>query len=253
MNYKESIEQTKQGFEESFRVGEYYNKQTRDDMHLELILSYIQVEPGMKILDLGTGSGYLAFPFAEKYKQVEVVGLDIVEKTLEENQRKVELEGINNLRFVSYDGMDFPFEDNSFDIVISRYALHHFPAIHDTFREISRVLKKNGILFLSDPTPNDDDIERFVDEYMQMKKDGHIKFYTKDEWEKIGNSVDLMYIDDFETSIRFPRKRDTALEFDDIISRHNEAVISGYEVEIIEDEIWISEKVNNLLLRKNKQ
>lgn len=253
MNYKESIEQTKQGFEESFRVGEYYNKQTRDDMHLELILSYIQVEPGMKILDLGTGSGYLAFPFAEKYKQVEVVGLDIVEKTLEENQRKVELEGINNLRFVSYDGMDFPFDDNSFDIVISRYALHHFPAIHDTFREISRVLKKNGIFFLSDPTPNDDDIERFVDEYMQMKKDGHIKFYTKDEWEKIGNSVDLMYIDDFETSIRFPRKRDTALEFDDIISRHNEAVISGYEVEIIEDEIWISEKVNNLLLRKNKQ
>ena len=181
MNYKESIEQTKQGFEESFRVGAYYNKQTRDDMHLELILRCIQVEPGMKILDLGTGSGYLAFPFAEKYKQVEVVGLDIVEKTLEENQRKAELDGINNLRFVSYDGMDFPFDDNSFDIVISRYALHHFPAIHDTFREISRVLKKNGIFFLSDPTPNDDDIQRFVDEYMQMKKDGHIKFYTKDE------------------------------------------------------------------------
>ena len=253
MNYKESIEQTKQGFEESFRVGTYYNKQTRDNMHLELILRCIQVEPGMKILDLGTGSGYLAFPFAEKYKQVEVVGLDIVEKTLEENQRKAELEGINNLCFVSYDGMDFPFDDNSFDIVITRYALHHFPAITDTFREISRVLKKNGIFFLSDPTPNDDDIERFVDEYMQMKKDGHIKFYTKDEWEKMGNSVDLMYIDDFETSIRFPRKKDTALEFDDIISRHNEAVIRGYEVEIIEDEIWISEKVNNLLFRKNKQ
>lgn len=49
MNYKESIEQTKQGFEESFRVGEYYNKQTRDDMYLELILGCIQVEAGMKI------------------------------------------------------------------------------------------------------------------------------------------------------------------------------------------------------------
>lgn len=251
MNYKESIEQTKQGFEESFRVGAYYNKQTRDDMHLELILRCIQVEPGMKILDLGTGSGYLAFPFAEKYKQVEVVGLDIVEKTLEENQRKAELDGINNLRFVSYDGMDFPFDDNSFDIVISRYALHHFPAIHDTFREISRVLKKNGIFFLSDPTPNDDDIERFVDEYMQMKKDGHIKFYTKNEWKELGKLVDLMYIDDFDTSIRFPRRKDTALEFDDIINRHDKIVIKGYEVEVIEDEIWITEKVNNLLFKKN--
>ena len=253
MNYKASIEQTKQGFEESFRVGAYYNKQTRDDMHLELILGYIQVESGMRILDLGTGSGYLAFPFADKYKQVEVVGLDIVEKTLEENQRKAELTGINNLRFVSYDGMDFPFDDNSFDIVITRYALHHFPAINDTFREISRVLKKNGVFFLSDPTPNDDDVERFVDEYMQMKKDGHIQFYTKDEWKKMGCSVDLMYIDGFQTIIRFPRKKETALEFDDIISRHNEAVIRGYEVEIIEDEIWISEKVNNLIFRNNKQ
>lgn len=253
MNYKESIEQTKQGFEESFRVGAYYNKQTRDDMHLELILRCIQAETGMKILDLGTGSGYLAFPFAEKYKQVEVVGLDILEKTLEENQRKAELEGINNLRFVNYDGMAFPFDNNSFDIVITRYALHHFPAINDTFCEISRVLKKNGIFFLSDPTPNDDDTERFVDEYMQMKKDGHIKFYTKDEWKKIANSADLTYVDDFETNIRFPRKKDTALEFDDIISRHNEVVIRGYEVEIIEDEIGITEKVNNLLFRKSKQ
>ena len=75
MNNKESIKKTKQCFEESFRIGSYYNKQTRDDRHLELILSYIKVKPGMRILDLGTGSGYLAFPFAQKYKQAEVVGL----------------------------------------------------------------------------------------------------------------------------------------------------------------------------------
>lgn len=253
MNYKDSIEQTKQGFEESFQVGTYYNKQTRDDMHLELILGCIQVEPGMRILDLGTGSGYLAFSFADKYKQVEVVGLDIVEKTLEKNRREAELKSIKNLRFVCYDGMDFPFEDNTFDIVITRYALHHFPAINDTFREISRVLKKNGAFFLSDPTPNDDDVERFVDEYMQMKKDGHIKFYTKDEWRQIGSLVDLTYIDGFETVIRFPRKKETALEFDEIVSRHNKTTIRGYEVEIIEDEIWISEKVNNLMFRNDKQ
>lgn len=251
MNNRESIEKTKQGFEESFRLGSYYNKQTRDERHLELILKCIQVEPGMRILDLGTGSGYLAFPFAEKYKQAEVVGLDIVEKTLDENRKKAESEGIYNLHFVSYEGMEFPFEDNSFDIVITRYALHHFPAIKDTFREINRVLKKNGIFFLSDPTPNDDDTKRFVDEYMQMKKDGHIKFYTKAEWKEAGNSVGLKYVDDFETSIRFPRKKAESFEFDDIISRHDEAVIRGYDVEITEDEIWITETVNNLLFKKS--
>ena len=37
MNNRESIDKTKKGFEESFRVGSYYNKQTKDDMHLEQI------------------------------------------------------------------------------------------------------------------------------------------------------------------------------------------------------------------------
>ena len=252
MDNRESIEKTKAGFEESFRLGAYYNKQTRDEKHLEQILNSVPVEQGMKILDLGTGSGYLAFPFAEKYRGAEVVGLDIVEKALEENRRKAEQNGLCNLKFVCYDGVDFPFCDNTFDIVITRYALHHFPTIKYTFAEISRVLKKNGLFFLSDPAPNDDDNSRFVDEYMQMKKDGHIRFYTKDEWTEIGKSAGLSCIGGFETSIRFPRKKSAAIGFDDIIRRHDGKVIKGYGVEVIDDEIWITEKVNNLLFRNEK-
>lgn len=248
--YMESIEKTRREFEESFRTGSYYNKQTRDAEHLELILNCVQVETGMRILDLGTGTGYLAFPFAQKYKSAEVVGLDIVEKTLEDNRKRAVEEGLTNLHFVGYEGMKFPFENESFDIVITRYALHHFPGIRDTFHEIHRVLKDDGIFFLSDPAPNDDDAERFVDEYMQMKKDGHIRFYTKQEWTEIGKEASLQFMDGFETTIRFPRKRETAYGFDDIISRHDKNVIKGYGVEVTDDEIWITEKVNNLLFRK---
>ena len=85
-----------------------------------------------------------------------------------------------------------------------------------------------------------------------MKKDGHIKFYTKSEWTDIGNSADLKCIDGFETTIRFPRKKSTAIGFDDIIKRHDEKVIKGYGVEVVDDEIRITEKVNNLLFRNEK-
>lgn len=253
MNSKESIEKTKQGFEDSFKADSYYNKQTKDENHLEQIMNCLEVKEGMRILDLGTGTGYLAFPFAKKYPEVEVIGLDIVDEALEENRKRAQSEGLSNLHFVNYEGMTFPFDNETFDMVITRYALHHFPAIEDTFCEINRVLKDNGIFFVSDPAPNDDDIGRFVDEYMQMKKDGHIKFYTKQEWQKLGNKVGLSYIDGFETTIRFPRKRETALEFDDIVSRHDESVINGYGVAIVDDEIWITEKVNNLLFQKKLQ
>ena len=64
-------------------------------------------------------------------------------------------------------------------MVITRYSLHHFPNLDKTFNEIDRVLKNSGLLFISDPKPNDIDINRFVDKYMQKKKDGHIKFIQK--------------------------------------------------------------------------
>ena len=86
---------------------------------------------------------------------------------------------------------------------------------------------------------------------MQMKKDGHIKFYTQDEWKEIAEISGLKFLNGFETAIRFPRKKETALEFDDIMKRHDEKVIEGYEVEVVGDEIWITERVNNLFFEKN--
>ena len=86
--------------------------------------------------------------------------------------------------------------------------------------------------------------------YMQMKKDGHIKFYTKEEWLKLGELTGLQFADSFETQIRFPKKKENAPEFDEIIHRFDQQVIAGYDIEITESEIWITEKVNNLLFQK---
>lgn len=74
-----------------------------------------------------------------------------------------------------YDGIKFPFSNNSFTYIVTRYALHHFPDINECFREISRGLKSGGVLFISDPIPNENDTEGFVDVFMQLKMDGHVK------------------------------------------------------------------------------
>lgn len=251
MNVMEkSIEATKKSFEKSFCEEEFYNKQTQDTEHLESILDSVELTEGMKILDLGTGSGYLAFSIARKHKKVTIIGLDIVEQALVKNQEQAKNEQLEHLQFVNYDGNKFPFEDGTFDLVLTRYALHHFPVIEDTFQEISRVLKTSGKLFVSDPTPNHDDATRFVDEYMQMKKDGHIKFYTKDEFIKLGANSGLEFINGFMTSIRFPKKRKDAVEFDKIVSKYDKKIIDGYDIQVSEDEIFITERVNNLIFIK---
>ena len=125
-----SIEAARAGFEASFEEADFYNKQTQDEKHLKDILATINVKPGMKILDLGCGSGYLTFPIAERNENAYVVGLDIVTDTLERNTEKAHKINIRNVEFISYDGITFPFEDDSFDLVVTRYALHHFPEIY---------------------------------------------------------------------------------------------------------------------------
>ena len=61
--------------------------------------------------------------------------------------------------------------------------------------------------FISDPRPNDCDTTRFVDDYMQLKKDGHIKFYTKAEWKEICGRFNLNLIEAFDSQIRFTKKK----------------------------------------------
>lgn len=64
-------------------------------------MQFIKITGGMKILDLGCGSGYLSFPTAERCPDCEVIGLDIVSNALNVNHVKVEEKRLNNLLFVS--------------------------------------------------------------------------------------------------------------------------------------------------------
>ena len=249
---KSSIEDTRKGFEESFASGDFYNRQTQDVEHLERILEFINVRDGMRILDLGCGSGYLTFPIAERNQRCEVIGLDIVSEAIDVDCSRAREAGLDNLSFVSYDGIDFPFEAGAFDLAVTRYALHHFPDIEHSIGEVSRVLKAEGELFISDPCPNECDDERFVDDYMRLKKDGHIKFYAKNEWVDICSRYGFQMIDCFESRIRFPKKKDTAFGYEVVLKKHDKAVIDSYDLSETDTELFITERVNNIMFRKIK-
>ena len=249
MNTRDSIEKTKKGFENSFAEKNYYDMQTQDEEHLHRIIRSLDIKKNSKILDLGTGSGYLAFAIAGMYPECRIMGLDIVTGTLENNSIQAKKHNTSNIAFTSYDGVIFPFEDNTFDIIVTRYALHHFSEITKSFEEISRVLQPGGQLFISDPTPNDEDEERFVDTYMKMKDDGHIKYYTKEEFDVLASKVGLETGSCFDSRIRFPRKY--IEEHLCVIQGFPEQILQSYDIQIVGGEVYISENVLNVSYRKN--
>lgn len=245
---KNIIEQAKTQFEMDFSKEGYMEKRTADNEHLRIIMEQLSFEQYNKVLDLGTGSGFLAFPLAKTYPQIHVIGLDIAPQVLERNRKKVKVEQLNNLEFIVYDGIKFPFPDNSFTHIVTRYAIHHFPDINKCFEEMYRVLKPGGMLFISDPTPNENDIEGFVDAFMQLKPDGHVKFYTETEYTCLAQSHGFERENCFFTQIRFPSERRGG--FQKIRGDYSDYIIDGYNIEIIDEEIYITERVINLLLRK---
>jgi len=242
------INKARKGFDEDFAKKDYMEKRTGDDDQLKKIINRLNISPQSKILDLGTGSGYLAFPIAKTHKDSEVIGLDIAVKTLDQNREKVLKMELTNLNFVDYNGLNFPFKSNMFDYVITRYALHHFPNIDKTFAEISRVVKSGGMLFISDPTPNENDDIRFVDSYVQMKDDGHVKFYTKGEFMNLSGRNGFRMTDSFSTEIRFPSDRTE--KYLKIVNSIDNSIIAGYNVDVKDGQTYISEQVLNLLFIK---
>lgn len=243
-----NIEKSRESFETRFSESEFYNRQTQDANQMNSILNVLTLQDGDKILDLGTGNGYLAFTIAKKYPKIAVIGLDIVSNTLQQNRLLALEQGISNLEFVDYDGMIFPFSNNSFDWIVTRYALHHFPKIQHTFNEMKRILKPNGSLFVSDPTPHNTDTNGFVDSYMQLVDDGHNKYYALTDFLEFAGNSGMDLKTSFMTSVRFPRKMGNS--YSELLRQTDDTIKQAYKIEIIGDECYISEDVLNMVFQK---
>ena len=135
----ELVRQARESFERVlFR--QTYTEIIRDDEQRRLLLNMLSGGSYRKILDIGTGTGYLAFALAKAYPQAYVYGIDIVREIVEENRKRARSGGLSNLIFQAFDGLVYPFEDGTFDLIVSRYAFHHFPNPRSAVEQIYRLL-----------------------------------------------------------------------------------------------------------------
>jgi len=108
------------------------------------------VEPGDRVLDLGCGNGRLLEWL--KDKKIEYVGIDNCQALIKIAQNRYEkLAGLKH-QFLIGDVLSLPFSGDSFDIAISLAVLHHLPSLEKRkqfFKEVYRVLKQKGILFIT--------------------------------------------------------------------------------------------------------
>lgn len=178
-----------------------------NDAQLEEILKLCSPDKGEHYLDLGTGSGYVAFRFAEIFPDSCVVGLDIVENVYMHNCRRVRNEQKKNIWFSCYDGEKFPFGDDAMDGMVTRYALHHFPDIFQVMDELDRTLKSKSRVVICDCEPTAVDWNGiFIDQWMLLLGDGHVHFYTSAELQELLNRIGFRMKKHIQMSVVCRRK-----------------------------------------------
>ena len=112
------------------------------------------IEGCNEVVDLGCGPAIQLAQIAQLNPGTRFHGIDLSPTMLEKARANVERLGLSNVRFTRGDVTDLSLlADRSVDGVISTMALHHLPTLDHLracFREIHRVLRERGALYLVD-------------------------------------------------------------------------------------------------------
>ena len=112
-----------------------------------------QIAPESKghILDVGTGTANLAIAIKRKSPKTKILGIDPDGKILEIAKGKIRKEKLD-IKLLKAFAQELPFKNQSFDYVVSSFAIHHIPSQlkNQAFYEMYRVLKKGGTILIID-------------------------------------------------------------------------------------------------------
>ena len=124
-----------------------------DDAIIATILTHIELKPGVRVLDVGCGSGEYCFRLGSAVEGVEFIGLEYDAGFVEFAQKRAEgtvgypfetPNPANSYRFVCGDGLDLPFDDGEFDAIVSHTYLTAVPDWACALAEMCRVCKPGG-------------------------------------------------------------------------------------------------------------
>ena len=143
--------------------------------------------PQARVLDMGCGAGHASF-VAAQYAAYHLSSqmLDVATDAAKDR-------GLENIATRQGYAESLPFEDNVFDVVISRYSAHHWHDVGRALREVNRVLKPGGVLIVMDVmSPGHPVRDIWLQTVEALRDTSHVRNYSSGEWLSLINDANLI-------------------------------------------------------------
>jgi ubiquinone/menaquinone biosynthesis C-methylase UbiE len=144
------METLKSRLKTTWEAGDFSQIAKHIESVAEEFVGRLNVQPGIKVLDVACGSGNLAVVAAQK--GADVTGIDIADNLVEAAKKRAESLGLN-IKFEQGDAEAMPYEDDSFDVVMTMYGAMFAPRPEVVADELVRVCKPGGTVAMANWTP----------------------------------------------------------------------------------------------------
>lgn len=115
-----------------------------------LLLKHLVLKPNLKVIDLGSGTGFPLMELAARLgTSCKLYGLDVWVNANKRARQKIKNYNLSNVEIIEGSADEIPFSDNSVDLIVSNLGINNFDKPEAVFKECNRVLKPEGNLALT--------------------------------------------------------------------------------------------------------
>jgi len=164
----------------------------------EWIFDRLELTGDELLLDVAAGTGHAARQLAPSVRAA--IALDATKAMLRTGKAHAEHAGLTNVAFVQGDAAALPFEDGSFDVVVSRFAVHHFADPAAPIGEMARVLRPGGRIAVADIVADElPEVAARQNELERLRDPSHTRMLTV---AALGELLARTGIDDLSAEVR---------------------------------------------------
>lgn len=141
-----------------------------------------------QVLDVACGPGLVACAAAATARHVD--GIDLTPAMIASAQARQAEKGLSNLGWHTGNVASLPWSEDRFDLVLCRYAVHHFARPETVLAEMARVCRPGGRVMVIDATPDEATATAF-DEIERLRDPSHTRALPRATLMRLGRDLGL--------------------------------------------------------------